>query len=285
MLFFTAYALVTILGLSHGFHLSTGRSRSPTQGTIALYRSIGIRIRDVPFSLHAQSDIKSDAVACPPSSYAPRKDNPLERLIIMILSWALARLIPDKQLREEGMRMVRPSFRGFCDVTKVLLRSTRGQPERIKVSLVELLVTLVPKKAREFLKKTYYENSKLLCEQSSEWLGFGLLGWLIGPTERISVKISESEEWLSGAKLVECRYLQESGCKSLCLHMCRGPTEAFFNEELGVPLRMSPNYDDCSCTFEFGLSPLPIEEDTAVNTPCYKDCSLARVVPCDSGGC
>ncbi len=67
--------------------------------------------------------------------------------------------------------------------------------------------------------------------------------------------------------------------------MCRGPTEAFFNEELGVPLRMSPNYDDCSCTFEFGLSPLPIEEDTAVNTPCYKDCSLARVVPCDSGGC
>ena len=63
--------------------------------------------------------------------------------------------------------------------------------------------------------------------------------------------------WNSGTKLIECRFLHESGCKSTCLHLCKMPTQALFNEELGLPLRMTPNFDDCSCTFEFGLSPLP----------------------------
>jgi hypothetical protein len=202
----------------------------------------------------------------------------------MILSFALARLIPDQKLRAEGMGKVRPAFEGFNEVTRVLLRSSNGQPERIKVSIVELLTTLMPLKVRQFFRETFKTNARLLCEQSSEWIGFGFLTWLIGPTERISVKVSEDEEWLSGTKLTECRYLQSSGCKSLCLHMCRGPTEAFFNEELGVALRMSPNYEDCSCTFEFGLKPLPIEDDPAVNTPCFKDCSLAEMKKKASGG-
>ena len=222
------------------------------------------------------SNVESQSqVVVPPSALTPRKDNPLERLVIMALSFALATLIPDDKLRAEGMSKVRPNFEGFNEVTRVLLRSSRGQPERIKVSIVELLTKLMPLKVREFFKETYKKNARLLCEQSSEWIRFGFLTWLIGPTERISVKVSEDEEWLSGVKLTECRYLQASGCKSLCLHLCRGPTEALFNEQLGVPLRMSPNYEDCSCTFEFGLKPLPIDEDPAVNTPCFKDCSLA----------
>ena len=268
--------MIAISGLSHGFLLpARGSVNRITESGLGI---AGTRIR-TGMNLFVQSDVvvETPQVKAPPSVFAARKDNPMERVLIMIVSFLLARLIPDEGLRKEAMGKVRPSFEGFCDVTKVLLRSSRGQPERIKVSIVELLVTLMPLKVREFFKETFRTNAKLLCEQSSEWIGFGFLGWLIGSTERIPVKITENEEWLSGTKLTECRYLQQSGCKSLCLHMCRGPTEAFFNEELGVPLRMSPNYEDCSCTFEFGLAPLPLEEDPAVNTPCFSDCSLAKM--------
>lgn len=42
-----------------------------------------------------------------------------------------------------------------------------------------------------------------------------------------------SKQWRSGVKLLECRYLKESGCKSACIYLCKGPTQQFFRDELG----------------------------------------------------
>ena len=173
------------------------------------------------------------------------------------------------------------NFDGFCKVTKVLLRSAGARPETIKIKIVALLKLLMPMKVINFFKETFASDPKLLCEQSSEWIGFGFLDWLVGDTERITVDITKEAisgldsnvTWNSGTKLIECRFLHESGCKSTCLHLCKNPTQAFFNEELGLPLRMTPNFDDYSCTFEFGLTPLPREEDPAFNTPCWVTCS------------
>lgn len=52
--------------------------------------------------------------------------------------------------------------------------------------------------------------------------------------------------WLSGVKIEKCRYLVESGCKSACIHLCKTPTQEFFNKELGMPLYMKPNFNDQS---------------------------------------
>lgn len=41
-----------------------------------------------------------------------------------------------------------------------------------------------------------------------------------------------------------CRYLEESGCASVCLNSCKFPTQRFFMEDMGLPLTMTPNYDD-----------------------------------------
>jgi hypothetical protein len=60
--------------------------------------------------------------------------------------------------------------------------------------------------------------------------------WLVGPAD-----VNDSPEGTergTGVLIEKCRFLDESGCRGLCLSMCQGPTQAFFTHELGLPLRM-----------------------------------------------
>ena len=52
--------------------------------------------------------------------------------------------------------------------------------------------------------------------------------------------------------------------------------QTFFQEDMGLDLRMTPNYDDFSCQFSFGLAPLPESEDEAFTTPCFMQCPTKR---------
>jgi len=40
----------------------------------------------------------------------------------------------------------------------------------------------------------------------------------------------------------KCKFLQESNCKGMCLNSCKLPAQQLF-DELGVPLRVSPNFE------------------------------------------
>ena len=42
-----------------------------------------------------------------------------------------------------------------------------------------------------------------------------------------------------------------------------------------MPLTMKPNFEDYSCEMVFGLTPLPLEQDEALQQPCLEDCSTA----------
>jgi beta-carotene isomerase len=60
--------------------------------------------------------------------------------------------------------------------------------------------------------------------------------WLVGPAE-----VNDSPEGGAagaGVLIEKCRFLDESGCKGLCVNMCQQPTQQFFTETLGLPLRM-----------------------------------------------
>ena len=37
------------------------------------------------------------------------------------------------------------------------------------------------------------------------------------------------------------RYLYESGCVGMCVNLCKAPCQAFFTEQLGMPLTMNPS--------------------------------------------
>ncbi|KAF8056461.1 D27 [Scenedesmus sp. PABB004] len=41
---------------------------------------------------------------------------------------------------------------------------------------------------------------------------------------------------------------------------------------MGLPLTMTPNYDDFSCQFAFGKTPRPQHLDEAFATPCFQQC-------------
>ena len=72
-----------------------------------------------------------------------------------------------------------------------------------------------------------------------------------------------------------CRYLAESKCVGMCVNLCKSPVQTFFTEELGMPLTMKPNFEDYSCEMVFGLTPVPIDKDDALQQSCLQKCNTA----------
>lgn len=82
--------------------------------------------------------------------------------------------------------------------------------------------------------------------------------------------------WESGIKLTECRFLAASKCKSACVNLCKLPCQSLFQEHLGIPLYMKPDYTDYSCTFHFGIAAPSMEQDPAFNNQCFSDCGVSK---------
>lgn len=78
-----------------------------------------------------------------------------------------------------------------------------------------------------------------------------------------------------GLLVKRCRFLEESGCASVCVNACKIPTQNFFIEDMGLPLTMTPDYETHECQFSFGVMPNLKEEIEAKNTPCLSRCPTA----------
>ena len=72
-----------------------------------------------------------------------------------------------------------------------------------------------------------------------------------------------------------CRFLEEAACASVCVNVCKMPTQAFFNEEMGVAMRMEPDYETLECRFKFGVPPTEADEEDARNVACFAACPSA----------
>ena len=48
---------------------------------------------------------------------------------------------------------------------------------------------------------------------------------------------------LGGLVVEKCKFLQESGCKGMCMNICKLPAEQFFDKHLGLPLTVTPNFE------------------------------------------
>jgi len=88
-----------------------------------------------------------------------------------------------------------------------------------------------------------------------------------------------------GGLLVEkCKFLQESGCKGLCLHQCKLPAQQFFRDELGLALTVSPNFETQECQWSFGEEPLEPNDDPSFPKGCLVGCESRRQVAEMGGG-
>lgn len=87
----------------------------------------------------------------------------------------------------------------------------------------------------------------------------------------------ESPGYKQGVLLERCRVLEEGGCASVCLNVCKLPTQAFFNDEVGLAVTLQPDYETFECRFVYGKTPPPPEEDEAFNTPCFGQCPITKM--------
>lgn len=98
--------------------------------------------------------------------------------------------------------------------------------------------------------------------------------FLVGPN-RLDVRDDGKP---GGVYADRCRFLEETDCKALCLHMCKLPTQQFFKETLGLDMTMTPDYDTYECRLSFGLAPKSIEEDDSIPQGCLKGCNAIEAM-------
>jgi len=101
--------------------------------------------------------------------------------------------------------------------------------------------------------------------------------WLMGECEINDIVLDDvgTIGKQQGLLVKRCRFLEESGCASVCVNSCKIPTQNFFSQDMGLPLTMEPNYETFECQFSFGKMPSKKTELEAVNTPCLMRCPTA----------
>ena len=100
------------------------------------------------------------------------------------------------------------------------------------------------------------------------------LNFLVGPSD-INYRKDGN---LGGINVRKCKFLQESGCKGLCLHQCKLPAQQFFAEELGLPLTVTPNFITQECQWSWGEVPARPEDDPSFPSGCLQDCPSSAVL-------
>lgn len=105
--------------------------------------------------------------------------------------------------------------------------------------------------------------------------------WLVGPMHGEDfVDIEVPEHWRrvlfflpefvrvpQTATAERCRFLESAQCASVCVNICKAPSQAWLSGDFGMPVHIEPNYDDLSCRWRFGVTPPPLLEDDAVKVP------------------
>lgn len=93
-------------------------------------------------------------------------------------------------------------------------------------------------------------------------------GFLVGP----SYPNRRIDGQRGGLVVEKCKFLQQSGCKGLCLHQCKIPAQEFFADNLGLDLTVKPNFETQECQWSFGEKPLPVDEDPSFPKGCLVGC-------------
>jgi hypothetical protein len=118
--------------------------------------------------------------------------------------------------------------------------------------------------------RTLFSPTQWVCE-SNAWFAAKLFEWLVGPCELRQVEIQSAglvKLQTSQVHIQKCRYLEQSNCVGMCINMCKLPTQTFFTEGFGIPLTMTPNFEDFSCEMVFGQAPPPLEQEDCAQQPC-----------------
>ena len=185
------------------------------------------------------------------------------------------RLFAHKMSNAVGERSSQPGYDGFVELSQKIMQGRDSQQQQQLVAVV--LQSLVPAPVLWGIR-TFFSPTQLVCELNA-WFATQLFEWLVGPCEVQSTEVKTAtgqiREQKSNVHIKKCRYLEQSGCVGMCVNMCKLPTQQFFTEKFGIPLTMTPNFEDLSCDMVFGQAPPPLATEDAYQQPCLQDCEVA----------
>lgn len=166
-----------------------------------------------------------------------------------------------------GWQSPRSGYDGLIEECRMLM-ARKGPEEQHRVVAKSLNAMFVSPHGPQFFRKHFSDKPEMNAKITPL-----VFSWLVGPCET-----NRPEEGGYGVLIEKCRFLEESGCKGMCVNMCQQPTQKYFTSTLGLPVRMTPNYDDMSCQMTFGVPPLPPHEDEALSGECLENCKMADLV-------
>lgn len=197
------------------------------------------------------------------------QDNIIDKLFIWLFSRKMSKVL--------GKKTNKKGYEGFVDLSQQIMAGRNPQQQQEVVEVI--LKSIVPSPVL-YAIRTFSSPTKWVCE-SNAWFASILFEWLVGYCDVKEVEVMGENQHLRSQKsclyIHKCRYLEESGCVGMCVNMCKLPTQKFFTESFGIPVSMTPNFDDYSCEMVFGQLPLPIKEDPVYNQECLlNDCPTAN---------
>jgi hypothetical protein len=214
-------------------------------------------------------------------------DSPLDKLLLSIFRNLVATHTGGIQNDIPGIKGLLAQGRQFMtqelppDVTYA--DHTKAQHTMVKNTLGGLMTPVLPPFYRVFMSGIVPKLGTDLNIQFGPWFYAPWLtsivtptffGFLVGPS-----KPNRRSDGQRGGLVVEkCKFLQESGCKGLCLHQCKIPAQEFFKEELGLDLTVRPNFVTQECQWSFGEVPVCVEEDESFPKGCLVGCDSRKVI-------
>ena len=175
-----------------------------------------------------------------------------------------------------GANTFGPGYGGFVELSKLIMVGRSPKQQQALVAIV--LQSLMPAPVLWGIR-TFFSPTQWVCEWNA-WFATQLFEWLVGPCDVTAVDIKLADGSVrtqtSNVHIKKCRYLEQSSCVGLCVNMCKVPTQTFFTEKFGIPLTMTPNFEDLSCDMAFGQLAPPLEQEAVYSQPCFAtECATA----------
>lgn len=174
-----------------------------------------------------------------------------------------------------------PGYDGMIDIIRLVHSSSSSKSDVVlksRTALQSLFPNFPPAMNEEVGLLFWFKIlfARPLPEFSSKlntWVTWWASQWLMGHSTIEDLDDAEVGDGQNQLLLVKrCRYLEASSCASVCVNTCKLPTQAFFNEDMGVPMRMIPDYETYACRFEFGKAPTKDDEEVSKNVACFVEC-------------
>ena len=208
-------------------------------------------------------------------------DNPLDKIVLSIFRKLVTQNTGGVTSDKEGIL-------GLVEQARTFLlqpgQTAEAQHKMVRDTLGGLMTPVLPPFYRIFMSGivpklgTDYDGKQIgpwfYAPFLTSFVTPTFFGFLVGPSYPNRRKDGE----LGGLVVEKCKFLQESGCKGLCLHQCKLPAQQFFKDELGLELTVRPNFVTQECQWSFGETPLPPEEDPTFPTGCLVGCESRKAI-------